>query len=362
MSVSVVTVDGAVVRVSGQAFRETFSQRSSGRTAESDGDVTTSSSTPLATGSVALKHQAAQDAGAGRLTLTHATAAKSALAESILDAEDALTSVHRSWFAPAQRPCGPRPDRVDESTIVARHAEAAVRGVPWFDVSKRRQAAQIARRLAHADIDIARRAAEERVQAEERRLDAWWNALCANDPTVVTEHVNGVFAGESGPRAAALGAAGPVLEVAVLAPGEHVLPAEEVRMGAARTLTIRRASAGHRSELYRQHVAGLLVATARRALAAAPGAGSVRVHVLRSTCSGPYDDVSLLAVAEIAREDLHRADFGLDAVSLLARIGRGTVLGTGGAEAAMEPVGLDVVPGLAERLAELCCAERQASA
>lgn len=361
MSTSVVTVDGARVRVSSPAFRETFSQRSSAGSPAPVGEALAAVPAPTTTGSVA-RHQLPQDPGAGRLTLTHASAATSALAESILDAEDALTSVHRSWFAPAQRPCAPRPDRVDESTIVARHAEAAVRGVPWFDLSKRRQAAQVARRRAHSDIDVARRAAEERVRAEERRLDAWWKALCANDPATVTEHVDGVFSREPGARAKALGAEGSVLEVAVLAPGEHVLPAEEVRMAADRALTIRRASAAHRAELYRQHVAGLLVATARRALAASPGAGSVRVHVLRSTASGSYDDVCLLAVAEIAREDLHRADFGLDAVSLLGRIGRGAVLGAAGADKAMEPVALEVVPGLAERLAAMCCTERRASA
>ncbi|MBD3783244.1 MAG: hypothetical protein IE926_09875 [Micrococcales bacterium] len=354
MSTTVDTAYGASVRVPSPAFRATFAPRTSASTSAvpTPGD-------PL--GSVlggVTEYAAPVERPVARLASTTATATQAALAESILDAEDALTSVHRAWFAPARRPEAPRPEWVDETTIRARHIEAALRGVPWFDLPNRRRAAKAAQRAAHTDIDVARRAAEERVQAEEARIDAWWNNLCANDPQTVTEYVNGVFAADAGSRATALGTRGAAIEVAVLAPGEHVLPAEQVRMAADRSLTIRRASASHRAELYRQHVAGLVVATARRALAASPGADSVTVHVLRSTCTGPFDDVSLLAVADIARDDLQRADFGLDAVSLLGRIGRRVRLGVAGAESAMEPLPLDVVPGLAQRLERRCSTHR----
>ncbi|QIM20613.1 hypothetical protein G7075_04710 [Phycicoccus sp. HDW14] len=298
-----------------------------------------------------------------RLTAAHTSAAKSALAESILDAEDALTSVHRSWFAPATRPCAPSPERVDESTIRTRHAEAAVRGVPWFDLPNRRRAARVAQRRALTDIGVARRAAEERVQAEEQRIDQWWAALCANDPRVVTEHVNGVFASDRGTRAAALGTHGACVEVAVVVSGEHVLPAEEVRLAADGSLTIRRASVAHRAQLYRQHVAAVVIATARRALAASPGADSVKVHALRATCTGPFDDLNLLAVAELTRDDILHADFGMDAVSLLLRFGRGVRIGAAGIDTpVMVPLALDTVPGLAERLEEVCAGHHRASA
>ncbi len=361
MTISVDTPMGVSVRVSSPAFRATFTPRATASSGDPVGSAAVGAVVP-SSGAVPSLHAAVNERPASRLTSAHATVAQAALAESILDAEDALTSVHRAWFAPAQRPLVRRAERVDETTIRARHTEAALRGVPWFDLPNRRRAAKAAQRRAHTDIDVARRAAEERTQAEEQRIDAWWNALCANDPATVTEYVNGVFAAEAGTRAAALGTHGSVIEVAVLAPGEHVLPAEEVRMSGDGSLTIRRSSAAHRAELYRQHVAGLVIATARRALAASPGAASVTVHVLRSTCSGPFDDVSLLAVADVSREDLQRADFGTDACSLLSRLGRRVLLGAAGTETAMEPLGLDVVPGLAERLEQLGHGMHRASA
>ncbi len=363
MSTTMSSGTGGSVRVSSPGFRATFAPRAALATVEAS--TVGVAGVPVSghlSAAAHIAHAASVERPITRLTSAHAPAAKAALAESILDAEDALTSVHRAWFAPAQRPAAPAPPRVDETTIRTRHAEAALRGVPWFDLPNRRRAAKAASRRAGTDIDVARRAAEERAQAEERRIDSWWSALCANDPQTVTEYVNGVFASDSDSRATALGAHGSCVEVALLAPGEHVLPSEEVRMAADGSLTIRRASVAHRAELYRQHVAGLVVATARRVLSASPGAVSVKVHVLRSTCSGPFDDVCLLAVAELTRGDLQRADFQMDAVSLLERFGRGVRLGTAGAESAMVPLPLESVPGLADRLEQVCGDVRRASA
>lgn len=362
MSITVDTTPGVSIRVSSPGFRATFTPRVAAATTDANGVGTTAGS-PVGQVSGASSPQLAAVERTPRLTAAHTSAAKSALAESILDAEDALTSVHRSWFAPATRPCAPSPERVDESTIRTRHAEAAVRGVPWFDLPNRRRAARVAQRRALTDIGVARRAAEERVQAEEQRIDQWWAALCANDPRVVTEHVNGVFASDRGTRAAALGTHGACVEVAVVVSGEHVLPAEEVRLAADGSLTIRRASVAHRAQLYRQHVAAVVIATARRALAASPGADSVKVHALRATCTGPFDDLNLLAVAELTRDDILHADFGMDAVSLLLRFGRGVRIGAAGVDTpVMVPLALDTVPGLAERLEEVCAGRHRASA
>ncbi|MGG5257547.1 hypothetical protein [Phycicoccus avicenniae] len=342
MSIMVDTATGVSVRVSSPAFRATFTPR-----VVPAGD---------------------DHAGAGvaaptsRLTPACASSAKSALAEAVLDAEDALTSVHRSWFATASRPCALSPARVDEGTIRTRHTEAALRGVPWFDLPNRRRAHKAAQRRALTDISVARRAAEELVRAEERRIDQWWNALCANDSATVTEYVNGVFASDGDTRAAALGTHGACVEVAVVVPGEHVLPAEEVRMAPDGSLTIRRSSVAHRAHLYRQHVAGVVIATARKALAASPGADSVKVHALRATATGPFDELALLAVAELTREDILHADFAMDAHSLLHRIGRGVRMGSECLDTVMVPLALDTVPGLAERLEQVCAGHHRASA
>lgn len=360
MSITIDTATGVSVRVSSPGFRATFTPRVASATTVAN-TASTAGSTGHVSGASGAQLTAVERTP--RLTSAHTSAAKSALAESILDAEDALTSVHRSWFAPAARPCAPSPERVDETTIRTRHAEAAVRGVPWFDVPNRRRAAKVAQRRALTDIGAARRAAEERVQAEEQRIDQWWNALCANDPRTVTEHLNSVFASERGSRATALGTHGACVEVAVVVSGEHVLPAEEVRLAADGSLTIRRASVEHRGRLYRQHVAAVVIATARRVLAASPGADSVKVHALRATCSGPFDDLNLLAVAELTRDDILRADFGADAVSLLERFGRGVRIGAPGVDSpVMIPLALDTVPGLAERLEEVCGGHHRASA
>lgn len=361
MSITIDTATGVSVRVSSPGFRATFTPRVATATTVANAAGTTASSTGHVSGGSGAQLTAVERTP--RLTSAHTSAAKSALAESILDAEDVLTSVHRSWFAPASRPCAPSPEWVDESTIRTRHAEAAVRGVPWFDVPNRRRAAKVAQRRALTDIGAARRAAEERVQAEEHRIDQWWSALCANDPRTVTAHLNSIFASERGSCATALGTRGACVEVAVLVSGEHVLPAEEVRLAADGSLTIRRASVAHRGQLYRQHVAAVVIATARRALAASPGADSVKVYALRATCTGPFDDLNLLAVAELTRDDILRADFGMDAVSLLQRFGRGVRIGAPGVDSpVMIPLALDTVPGLAERLEEVCGGHHRASA
>lgn len=355
MSIMEDTTTGVSVRVSSPGFRATFTPRVAPATDEAAGSATSH-------GAAASQAHLAPVERHTRLTSPHGCPVKSALAESILDAEDALTSVHRSWFAPARRPCAPAPERIDEGTIRTRHTEAAVRGVPWFDLPNRRRAARAAQRRALTDIDVARRAADERVQAEERRIDQWWNALCANDPSTVTEYVNGVFASDAETRATALGTHGTCVEVAVVVGGEHILPAEQVRLAADGSLTIRRSSVAHRAELYRQHVAAVLIATARRALAASPGADSVKVHALRATCTGPFDDLVLLAVAELTRDDILHADFGMDAHSLLHRVGRGVRMGTECLDTVMVPLALDTVPGLADRLEQVCAGHHRASA
>ncbi len=278
--------------------------------------------------------------------------AKAERAQAILEEEDALISLHRAWYPPVQRPVVADRRPVNEEAIRRRRAELAREGVRWFDVSNRRRAVRTAEEMAHHDIDEAMAASSNWTEREERRLDAWWNSLCGNDPAVVEQHLRGVFQSTDTP-ASPVSVAGGLLDVAVLIPGEHVLPSESVHLVGG-DLSIRRASRSHRAQLHRQVVAGLLIAVARQTFAAAPGLTAVRCHALQATHRGRHDDLSAIGVVELSRVDLAVADLNVEAEALLHRYGSGLRWVTHTPDGPLRPLPLDDMPELADLLARLC--------
>lgn len=292
---------------------------------------------------------------AGRLGSAMTTAAKQRRAQSILEQEDALTSLHRAWVAPVQRPVVPSQEPLDEGTIRRRAAGLAREGVRWFEVTSRRRAIETAEEVATHNIGAARTAGDAWVAAEEHRLDAWWNALCGNDPEVVCDHLRTAFQDTDIP-AAPISLSGGVLDLAVLIPGEHVLPVDSVQLVGG-DLSIRTASAAHRARLHRQLVAGLVIAAARQAFANAPGLSCTRVHAVKATHRGWFDDLSAIARVELCRPHLAGADLSEDAESIVTKHGQGVAWETLGSDGPLRSLPLDDLPELAGLLARLCRGE-----
>ncbi|NHA66826.1 hypothetical protein [Phycicoccus flavus] len=265
-------------------------------------------------------------------------------AQAILDEEDALTSLHRVSYPPATPP---------EPLLVRADGPGSARSrglARWIDRATRRHAA--------ADAPTASVEPAELVEAG-GPVDAapgpvtWWDALTGNDPETVIARLGEVFA-EAGLPATPTTVVGGYAEVAVLAPGEHVLPAQSVGLTAGGVLSIRRPSAERRASLHRQVVAGVVVAAVHRALAAAPGLTVVRVVVVRARHRGHHADVSPVAVLEVTRASLEAADLGPDAETVLSRVADALRWQVDGLTGELRALPLDDVPEIAPLLARLC--------
>ena len=247
---------------------------------------------------------------------------KTELASSIISEQEAYTSLHRLEVQVLDRPSVPQAETATLASVTPISA-ATDGGAPAATVASR-----------------------------EADLDAWWDALCGNDPEVVLHHLTTVFA-TSPLSAAPVRLRGRVLDLAVLIPAQHLLPRQTVGLYGGQ-LSIRTASAAHLAWLHRQVVAGLALAAARQALASAPGVSCVRVHALSAEHRGHHDDVSAMAVVQLDRDAVERADLTLDAETLLILHGRGLLWQTGGLHTSLQALPLSDIPTLAPLLARLC--------
>ena len=283
---------------------------------------------------------------------TAAAQAKAERAQAILELEAAITSLHRAQFSPARVPMAVALTPIDEWEVRARHGQAAKRGLSWFDFAGKRQAAAAAVKAADREIFQLRRAALDAQADEQRRVEELWRRLQANDPPTVFQRVEEAFEDNEAP-AAPLGLDGSRLDVAVLAPSDDVLPEESVGQTNAGNLSVRRSTKSHRAQLYKSLVAGALIASAREALAVAPGLSTVRVCAVRPMSAAPEATLEALALAEFERERLKAVDLSDDAESILHRTATGLLWSTKGAAAALQGLPVNAAPGLDELLAQL---------
>lgn len=339
-------VSGAEFRVPGPAVRATF------------GSGTLS--LPLAISRARVAAQHAGELPARRLMSWAGAPVPTNVAvraQAVLDEEDALTSLHRLPVTPVERPDVRVADRteVDADAIRVERRSAARAGIRWFDVAKLRKADRSASAEADHEIYEALSAVEEAAEEKQQRLEEWWSALNANDPAVVIGHLGRQFAGRDLP-ATPLAVHGSYAEIAVLAPDEHVLPADAVTMHSGQGLAIRRASGSHRGRFFRQVLAGTIILVVREAFAASPGLDTIRVVTLKASHRGFGDDLSAVAVVELSRRDLAEADLGLDAETILVRHGTALQWDVHEMAGTLRPMLLENVPEVAELLARLCSA------
>ncbi len=120
-----------------------------------------------------------------QLTVSPAAAAKAEEEQRLAKLFQALLSIHRETFEPAQPPVAPLPPAPDADAVRAHYRNAALAGIGVFKRRERAAAQEQAERAAEAELR-ARWVEGQRMQAQyQADLDAWWAALLRNQPESV---------------------------------------------------------------------------------------------------------------------------------------------------------------------------------
>ena len=115
--------------------------------------------------------------------------------------------------------------------------------------------------------------------------------------------------------------------MALLAPDLAALPERHPTTTAAGNLSLKKFTKGEMADLYKQLVAGLVLATAKEALAVAPGVTDIRIVVLRNTAAYAYGKIhpEAIVAARVARTALSGVQWTkADALTILNEINSGT--------------------------------------
>lgn len=274
-----------------------------------------------------------------------AQAEKAAEAQRIAAQLQAIESLHRHEFTAPVRATAERPKLPSFGQLLEAAEREHLRGVGLFDRAARRAARQLARTDAeqHARIRLGRANAE---QAErQRELDSAWQSLIDNDEDIVLAALEEAFEDNQAP-AAAVGVDGDTASVVVLVPGPETLPERVPSTTLAGNLSLKKMTKSARASWYLSLVAGHVVATAREALAAAPGLAAVTVVAVRRAPLGGQPEVLLATTLD--RRALASVHWqSVRAWEAVDSCGRDTRVRFKGVAREMAPLDLSGEPGLA---------------
>ena len=128
------------------------------------------------------------------------------------------------------------------------------------------------------------------------------------------------------------------------------MPERHPTTTAAGNLSLKKFTKGELADLYKQLVAGLVLATAKEALAVAPGVTDVRIGVLRNTPADAYGKIRPEAImaARVARPALDGVQWTqADALTILKEISSELVMRIAGPSKALAPLDLKTEPEIA---------------
>lgn len=225
-------------------------------------------------------------AGAATRRLTASASSKAAQAREIAEALLAVAQLHHAEFPPARARTAPAPVEPDEAAIRQRHRAQATAGISIFRRSARRAARAAAEVAADAEIAAARATGVQDARVQQAELDRGWQALLANDESAVRAALEGAFDDNDAP-VEVLAVEGGVLVLRTVVPAPGVLPERMPGVTEAGNVSLRRMTRTQAAELYRALVAGIVLVTAKEALAAVPGAGAVRISAVRAASPDP---------------------------------------------------------------------------
>ncbi|WFR71697.1 hypothetical protein P9209_23440 [Prescottella defluvii] len=198
--------------------------------------------------------------------------------------EDALRTLHREEFAPAQPPtvAPPTPPKLD--TLIAARTAEALRGVSFFARSRRREAKAWAQQAGRADADALWQQACAEHAEHQRQADEYWRALTTNNPDTVHDAMEAAFEDNQWPAAYVghgneNGAA--YASVAVLFGTADLVPERKPALTPSGKPTLHKRTKTERNELYAAALGSTVLATVKEGLAVAPGLDEVRVVVVR---------------------------------------------------------------------------------
>jgi hypothetical protein len=212
-------------------------------------------------------------------------------------------------------------------------------------------AAVLATQMECNELEAANRAEYVAIQQE---IDQRWQRLITNDPDVVLAVLSYTFQ-NSGANAAPLGVCDAKAQLALLAPDPAALPERHPTTTAAGNLSLKKFTKAEIADLYKQLVAGLVLATAKEAFAAAPGITEIRIVALRATPADAYGRIRPEAImaAQIPRAALNGVQWTrADALSILNEISTELLTRTAGPSKAFAPLDLKTEPEIA-RLIQL---------
>jgi hypothetical protein len=151
-------------------------------------------------------------------------------------------------------------------------------------------------------------------------------------------------------HAVPLGVWDAAVQLALLVPDLAVLPERHPTTTAAGNLSLKKFTKGEMADLYKQLVAGLVLKTAKEALAVAPGVTDIRIVALRSTPADAYGKVRPEAIlaTRIARPALNGVQWTkADALTILDQTSSELVTRIAGPTKAFAPLDLKTEPEIA---------------
>jgi hypothetical protein len=270
------------------------------------------------------------------------TADKAQQAAALASVIQGIRTVHHREFPQIQRLVVPYPPRPDHAAILQRRMNDALARVSIFRRSTRKAAkaaALLATRMECSELEAA---GEAQYRAIQQETDNLWQRLITNDPAVVFAVLSHTFHNSSA-HAAPLGVWDAEAQLALLAPDLAGLPERHPTTTAAGNLSLKKFTKGEMADLYKQLVAGLVLATAKEAFAVAPGVTEMRIVVLRNTPADAYGKIRPEAIlaARVGRAALNGVQWTkADALTVLNEISSELLTRIAGPSKAFAPLDL----------------------
>jgi hypothetical protein len=277
------------------------------------------------------------------------TADKTQQAQALASAIENIRKLHHHDFPLVQRRVVQHPPRPDPGAILSRRMNEALARVSIFRHSTRKAAkaaAVLATKMECNELEAANQAQYVAVQEE---IDQRWQRHITNDPDVVLAVLSHAFQNSSA-NAAPLGIWDAEAQLALLAPDPAAVPERHPTTTAAGNLSLKKFTKGEMADLYKQLVAGLVLATAKEAFAVAPGVTDIRIVALRGTPTDAHGKVRPEAIlaARIPRAALDGVQWTKsDALSILNEISSELLTRTTGPSKAFAPLDLKTEPEIA---------------
>jgi hypothetical protein len=219
-------------------------------------------------------------AGEGAMTPTRPRSAASqhraAEAARARDQLANLMAVQRERFAASRRPVIPAPGRSDPREFATREWNRRRHEARWWQRPRRRAIRAEVAMAAQRHVDEAYAEAVRHAGDEQRRADAWWDALNAGQPAVTRAALEAAFA-DNPAGVYVVEADGPAATLAVRLPQSSVLPERSPHVTPTGKLTTKAWTQTEFNNAYADLLGAHLLITLRQTWAVAPSLQQARV-------------------------------------------------------------------------------------